>query len=131
MTTLAALLLDLPPPRTVENARAWLEEQVTVPDDTPVTSRGVMARLSVADATVVFATLKAASASNALVAEGLEMLRLSGLDFSHPNMRAMVDALFPSDLAERVKALGEKTVPRWQTADNIGRLKDGYIEEAL
>lgn len=129
--TLQELLTDLPGERTAANARAWLEQPVTVPDDTPVTARGVMARLSVADATAVFSTLRAASASNALVAEGLEMLRLSGLDFAHTNMRAMVDALFPADLAVRLKALGEKTIPRWRQVEGLSRLKDGYIMEAL
>lgn len=129
--TLQQLLADLQGERTLPNARAWLEASVTVPDDTPVTARGVMARLNVADATTVFSTLRAASASNALVGEGLEMLRLSGLDFSHASMRAMVDALFPAELAGRVKALGEKTIPRWQQVSGLTRLKDGYIMEAL
>lgn len=129
--TLRELLVDLPGERTIANARVWLEESVTVPDDTPIDTRGVMARLSVSDATTVFATLRAASAANALVAEGLEMLRLSGLDFSHASMRAMVDALFPADLAERVKELGQKSIPRWRQVDGLSRLKDGYIMEAL
>lgn len=129
--TLSELLQSLPGPRTVENARAWLEQEITVTDDTPVTARGVMARLSVEDAATVFATLRTAAASNALVAEGLEMLRLSGLDFSHHNVRAMVDSLFPVELATKVKALGEKTIARWQQVDGLSRLKDGYILEAL
>lgn len=129
--TLQQLLVDLPGERTLANARVWLEQPVTVPNDTPVDCRGVMARLSVADAKAVFATLQAASASDALVAEGLEMLRRSGLDFSHDNMREMVDALFPADLAARVKALGEKSIPRWRQVEGLSRLKDGYILEAL
>lgn len=129
--TLQQLLADLPGGRTLPNARAWLDAPVTVPDDTPVTARGVMARLDVTDATTVFATLRIAGEQNALVAEGLEMLRLSGLDFSHASMRAMVDSLFPPELAGRVKALGEKTIPRWRQVPGLDRLKDGYILEVL
>lgn len=130
--TLSELLSGYQGPRTLEDARAWLEEEITVADETPVTSRGIMARLAVEDSTIVFSVLRAASAQNALVAEALEMLRLSGLDFSHPNMQGTIDALFSGTpgLPDRVKALGKKTIRRWQQTD-LPRLKAGYILEAL
>lgn len=128
--TLAELLQQLPGARTVANARVWLEENVTVPDDTRVTSTAIMARMTPADAEAVFATLQAAAAANALVAESLHSLRGGGIDLSHDNAREMIDALFTEPLRAKVKALGEKVVPRWQQTD-LARLKDGYIEEAL
>ncbi len=132
--TLAELLADLPGPRTLENARAWLEQDITVPDATLVTARRVMADLTIAEAATLFGTLTTAAASNAptapLVAEALLQLRTNGLDLSHANARAMIDALFTTELAAKVKALGEKSVPRWQQTD-LSRLKDGYILEAL
>lgn len=132
--TLAELLADLPGDRTLANARAWLEQTITVPDATLVTARRVMADLTITEAATLFGTLTTAAASNAptapLVAEALTQLRGGGIDLSHANARAMIDALFEPALAAKVKALGEKTVARWQQTD-LYRLKDGYILEAL
>lgn len=114
--SLHTLLQALPEPRTVDNARAWLEEDVTLPDDTRVTTTTIMARLSPADAGAVFGTLHALEATNPLVKEALFSLRGSGLDLSHPNAKTMVDTLFPAELAIRVKALGEVTMKRYKTA---------------
>lgn len=131
---LAELIATKPGSKALADVKAWLEETVTVPNPELVTSRTVMARLTITEAATLFATLKAAAASNdptaPLVAEALEQLRGNGIDLSHANAKAMIDALFSAELAAKVKALGEKQIPRWQQT-GLGRLKDGYILEAL
>lgn len=133
--TLAELIATKPGSHAFADVRAWLEEPVTVPNPELVTSRTVMAKLTIAEAATLFATLKAAAASNdptaPLVAEALEQLRSGGIDLSHANAQAMIDALFSVELATKVKALGEKQIPRWQEVDGLSRLKDGYIMGAM
>lgn len=128
MSTLAELLQPVTP-RTLAAARAYLDAVITVPDSTPVTSNTVMSRLSLADSKEVFDTLKTQSALDSRVAEAMVKLRDTGLDLSHANARAMIDSLFAASLAAKVKALGEKSVPRWS---QLGfKPKDGHILEVL
>jgi len=132
--TLAELVAQKPGSHALADVRAWLEEMVTVPNPELVTSRTVMARLSITEAATLFGTLKAVSASDAptapLVAEALAQLRGNGIDLSHANAIAMIDALFSAELAATVKTLGTKQIQRWQQT-GISRLKDGYILEVL
>jgi len=125
MSTLAELVAG----KTLAEARAYLAEQVTVPDPTLVTTRTVMARLTVEEAGTVFGTLQAAS-SNPLVFEALQQLRGEGIDLSHANARAMIDFLFQGAIATKLKALGEKQITRAE-ANGLGRVKDGHILEVL
>lgn len=103
--------------RTDAEVLAWLSETVTAPDPTRVTTTTVMARLSPEDAATVFGTLSGLAPVAPLVAEALIQLRGEGLDLSHANARAMIDALFPEEpLRSALKALGERQVPRWRLA---------------
>lgn len=97
--------------RTDAEVLEWLLEMVTAPDPTRVTTTTVMARLSPTDAGTVFGTLAAAS-GNPLIAEALIQLRGDGLDLSHTNARAMIDALFTDPLRSALKALGEQQCTR-------------------
>lgn len=120
--TLRDLILSEPAnaARTDAEVLAWLHETVTAPDPTRVTTTTVMARLSPTDAAAVFGTLSAAADANPLVAEALIQLRGEGLDLSHANARAMIDALFAEPLRSALKALGERQVSRYVLADWIG-----------
>lgn len=106
--------------RTDAEVLAWLHETVTAPDPTRVTTTTVMARLSPQDAGTVFGTLATLAPSNPLVAEALIQLRGEGLDLSHANARAMIDALFSEPLRATLKALGERQVPRYTLAGYTG-----------
>ena len=106
--------------RTDAEVLEWLHETVAAPDPTRVTTTTVMARLSPTDAATVFGTLSAAADANPLVAEALIQLRGDGLDLSHANARAMIDALFSEPLRGTLKALGEKSVPRYTLAGYTG-----------
>lgn len=116
------------------DVKQWLEEQVDVPNPELVTSRTVMAKLTITEAATLFATLKAVAASSdpsaPLVSEAWGQLQRDGIDLSHANAKAMIDALFAPELAAKVKALGVKTIARWQQT-GLPRLKDGYILEVL
>ena len=71
----------------------------------------LMARMSNSDAGTVLATIRGAAAQNPLVEEALIQMRGAiGIDLSHSNARAMIDALFSEPLRGRLKALGEKPV---------------------
>lgn len=125
MSTLAELVAG----KTLVQARAHLNELVTVPNTELVTTRTLMAELTLTEARAVFAALKGASASDDLVAEAFDRLKDGGLDLSHANAKAMIDALFTGELATKLKALGEKQVTRAE-ANGLGRVKDGHILDA-
>lgn len=119
---------------TYSAARAWFDAEVTVPSPERIDTAKIMARMSVGDARAVLGRLKQVATSDALVDEALMQLRSeTGIDLSHPNARAMIDELFASDaaLATRVKALGEKQVPRWESLGFTRRPKDGPLLSAL
>lgn len=106
-------LAELVAGKTLAQARAYLDELVTVPNTELVTTRAVMAKLTIQEAGAVFAALRAAADQNPVVFEALAQLRGEGLDLSHANAKAMIDALFTGELATKLKALGEKQAPRW------------------
>lgn len=126
MTTLTELVAG----KTLAQARAYLDEVVTVPNPERINVAALMARLSNVESGEVLATLRTVAASNALVDEALIQLRGEGLDLSHANARTMIDALFTGGLAAKLKALGEKQVTRAE-ANGLGRVKDGHILEVL
>lgn len=125
MSTLAELVAG----KTLAQARSYLDELVTVPNPELVTTRAVMAKLTLPEAGAVFAALRAAAEQNPIVYEALQQLRGEGLDLSHANAKAMADQLFPAELAAKVKALGEKQAPRWQTLGAYPH--DSDIRDAL
>lgn len=126
MNTLAQLVAG----KTLAQARAHLDESVTVPNTERITVTALMSRLTNTESGQVFATLTAAAQANPLVNEALIQLRGDGLDLSHANAQAMIDALFTGELAAKLKALGEKQVTRAE-ANGLGRVKDGHILEVL
>ena len=128
MSTLAELVAG----KTLAQARAYLDEMVTVPNPERINVVSLMARLTNAESGEVLATLRTAAAVNPLVDEALIQLRGEGLDLSHANAKAMIDQLFAGNtaLANKLKALGEKQVTRAQ-ANGLGRVKDGHILEVL
>lgn len=117
--------------KTFAEARAFLDEVVTVPNPERINVTSLMARLTNAESGEVLATLRTVAASNPLVDEALIQLRGEGLDLSHANAKAMIDQLFAGNtaLANKLKALGEKQVTRAQ-ANGLGRVKDGHILDA-
>lgn len=123
-------LAELVAGKTLAQARAYLDELVTVANPERINVAALMARLTNDESGEVFATLHAEAASNPLVSEALIQLRGEGLDLSHANAKAMIDALFTGELAIKLKALGEKQVTRAE-ANGLGRVKDGHILEVL
>lgn len=128
MSTLTELVAG----KTLAQARAYLDEMVTVPNPERINVVSLMSRLTNAESGEVLATLRTAAASNPLVDEALIQLRGEGLDLSHANAQAMIDTLFAGNtaLANKLKALGEKQVTRAQ-ANGLTRVKDGHILDAL
>lgn len=118
--------------KTLAQARAYLDELVTVPNPERINVAALMARLSNTESGEVLATLRTVAASNPLVDEALIQLRGEGLDLSHANAKAMIDQLFAGNtaLANKLKALGEKQVTRAQ-ANGLNRVKDGHILDAI
>lgn len=132
MSTLAELVAG----KTLAEARAYLDQLVTVPNPEPIDSTKLMARLDPTDANEVLATLKGVAASDHplkhLVGEAYTQVQGKGIDLSHVHSRTMIDALFAGNptLAAKLKALGEKQVTRAE-ANGLGRVKDGHILEVL
>lgn len=128
MSTLTELVAG----KTLAQARAYLDEMVTVPNPERINVVSLMSRLTNAESGEVLATLRTAAAVNPLVDEALIQLRGEGLDLSHANAKAMIDQLFAGNtaLANKLKALGEKQVTRAQ-ANGFGKVKDGHILEVL
>jgi len=95
----------------------YLQTPVTVPNTAPVTTKTLMAKLTVAETRMVLETLKAASAGDVLIEEGFAQLKTEGLDFSHANTVEVMTALFSkdADLLIRLLALGTKQVIPWST----------------
>lgn len=126
-------LAELVSGKTFAQARAYLDEVITAPNPEPIDSTKLMARLSVEDSNEVIGTLKAVAASDHpmrhLVGEAFTQIQGKGIDLSHANSRAMIDTLFPAALAGRIKALGEKSVPRWTTLGAFPH--DSDIRDAL
>lgn len=125
MSTLAELVAG----KTLAQARAYLDELVTVANPERINVAALMARLENTESGEVFATLHTAAASNPLVSEALIQLRGEGLDLSHANARAMIDQLFTGELATKLKALGEKQAPRWTQLGTYPH--DSDIRDAL
>lgn len=129
MSTLAQLVAG----KTLAEARAYLDELVTVPNPEPIDSTKLMARLDPLDANAVLATLKEVAASDHalkhLVGEAYTQLQGKGIDLSHDHSKAMIGQLFSAELAAKVKALGEKQAPRWQTLGAYPH--DSDIRDAL
>ena len=125
-------LAELVAGKTLAQARAYLDEMVTVPNPERINVVSLMARLTNAESGEVLATLRTSAAANPLVDEALIQLRGEGLDLSHANAKAMIDQLFTGNtaLANKLKALGEKQVTRAQ-ANGLGRVKDGHILDAI
>ena len=125
MSTLAQLVAG----KTLAQARAHLDELVTVPNTERITVTALMSRLTNTESGQVFATLTSAAQANPLVNEALIQLRGDGLDLSHANAQAMIDALFTGELAAKLKALGEKQAPRWSVLGSYPH--DSEIRDAL
>ena len=125
-------LAELVAGKTLAQARAHLDELVTVPNPERINVAALMARLSNTESGEVLGTLRAVAASNPLVDEALIQLRGDGLDLSHANAKTMIDQLFAGNpaLATKLKALGEKQVTRAE-ANGLGRVKNGHILDAL
>lgn len=103
--------------RTDAEVLTWLNETVEVRDETLVNDRALMARLTISECDVVFATLDTAAQTSPTVQRALAQLAGEGIDLSHDNTRAMIDLLFNSniELHDKIKAMGRKTVTRWES----------------
>lgn len=112
---------------------AWTKTEVKVSNPTRINTIGLMAALSVADAGMVFATLNAAAASDALVNEGLLQLRGDGLDFSHASTIALINLLFSGNqsLIDTLLALGEKQSTHIEQMGFSGTMTDSARTDML
>lgn len=92
---------------------AWTHEMTSVPSDTLINDRILMARLTIEEAGTVFATMDAAAASNPVVRQGWKRLEGDGLDLSHASSVAMITALFEQPLRAQLIALGRRSLSHW------------------
>ena len=114
-----------------------VEDQI-VGDTEKKTFRDLIASVDMTTAITIITVLKIAAAENVVVESAVNACSSyganGGIDFSHTNTIAAIDALvagaiLSTDQATILKNLGKKTVTRSHVL-NLGLVKVGHIQEA-